>query len=284
MITIPEYARLSLQQLIAHVFDHRHSYVPSIYYSELASRIGYFTSDGKAMSFAMGHVLSEMGKLFSDIESDWGEPIPHINCLVVSKSGPSKGLPEDGIEEFWPGYSEMTPVEKKNKVRLEYQRILAFGSRWNEVLKALNLPPIKVDSSQVSYGTGGESERHLLLKEYIRNNPQIVSHKEYPRSFIEYTLPSLDTIDVFFKSADACLAVEVKSSVSDNYPSDYERGIFQIVKYRSLLESMSRVGEYDIPSEIEAVLVLESQLPEKYSHLAKELDIRVIENVEVKSS
>ena len=82
-----------------------------------------------------------------------------------------------------------------------------------------------------------------------------------------------------FKSADACIAVEVKSAISDSFPSDYERGLFQTVKYGALLAAMARSGDYDIPSQIKIILVLESRLPEEFRVLAKELGVTILENV-----
>jgi len=84
---------------------------------------------------------------------------------------------------------------------------------------------------------------------------------------------------VVFKSADACIAVEVKSAISDSFPSDYERGLFQTVKYGALLAAMARSGDYDIPSQIKIILVLESRLPEEFRVLAKELGVTILENV-----
>lgn len=82
-----------------------------------------------------------------------------------------------------------------------------------------------------------------------------------------------------FKSADACIAAEVKSAISDSFPPDYEPGLYQIIKYRALLNAMAQDGRYAMPSNIRAVLVLESELPVEYRTTAEILGVDVVENV-----
>ena len=81
---------------------------------------------------------------------------------------------------------------------------------------------------------------------------------------------------MLFQSRDRWVAVEVKSRVSDRVEKDYERGIYQCVKYRALLQAMHEDDRYSVPREVEAVLVLETRLPEKLRNAAKLLGIRVV--------
>ncbi len=276
-------AQASLSKLIEHVFNHREGLIKPLYYSELAERIGRLNKHGDGHGHGMGDVLGKMGHLLKNIEGEWGEGIPHIQSLVVNKNGSLKNLPDDGIKEFWPDYPAMTYVEKANRTRIEHQRIVAFGSRWNDVLKRLGLPEIKASSQTTAtkgfFGKGGESESHKRLKMFIHNNPGLVGAKQSWKAKIEYPLPSLDEIDVVFMSADTCIAVEVKSAVSDGFPFDYERGLFQTIKYGSLLEAMARSGKYGIPPVIKIILVLESSLPAQYRPLATLLGVTILENI-----
>jgi len=230
-----------------------------------------------------------MGRLLKGLEGEWGEPIPCIQSLVVGKTGKveNRGLPSDGIKEFWPDYPQMSRAEKEAKTNVEYQRIVNFGSRWNDVLEKLNLPPVTVDippekqpeKVKKPFGTGGESIEHKNLKEYVRQHPEIVGAGHGWKAFIEYPLPSNDEIDVVFKSADVCIAVEVKAAVSDALPFDYKRGLYQTIKYGALLKAMNLAGGHEVPPTIKSVLVLESSLPEEYRKLAEVLGVTVFENV-----
>ncbi len=98
-------------------------------------------------------------------------------------------------------------------------------------------------------------------------------------AFTEYVLPSLDTIDVLFKSLARWTAVEVKSAVSDGVLGDYERGIYQIVKYSAILNAMRKDARYKIPESIVVILVLESSLPHSLKTIATKLQVQILEHV-----
>lgn len=284
MISDNDAARASLLKLVEHVFTHRDGIIQPLYYNELAQSIGRLDKHGRGHGHGMGSVLGKMGHLLKDIEGEWGEPIPYIQSLVVNMTGKLKELPDDGIKEFWPDYPELSYVEKANRTRIEHQRVVAFGSRWNDVLSHLELPVVSVGgepgATTKSPGKGGESESHKRLKAFVRDNPELVGATSAWQAIIEYPLPTLDEIDVLFRSDVACIAVEVKAAISDNMPSDYERGLFQAVKYGALLAAMSRTSGYGIPSQTKSILVLESRLPAQFRSLARELGATILENVE----
>jgi hypothetical protein len=279
--THEQQARSSLAQLVAHVFTHQNGPIQGLTYEDLATRIGRVNKDGVGHAHGMGQVLAVMGHLLQGLEGNWGEPIPHIQSLVIKKTGTNRGLPDDGIKEFWPGYPVLTRPEKENRTQAEYQNILTFGSRWNDVLAKLNIQPVVVTKPQKYFGKGGESEAHKALKEYVRTHPELVGADASWNTFTEYALPPLDEIDLLFKSAVACIAVEVKSAISDHLTTDYERGLYQTVKYRALLEAMSKDRRYDMPANIRVVLVLESKLPVEYKSTAEVLGVELIENVQI---
>lgn len=282
----PKQAKDSLHELVKHVFSHSLENLEGISYQELATRIGRLNKHGDGHGHGMGKVLGIMGHLLQDLEGEWGEPIPHIQSLVVNKVGSLKGLPDEGIKEFWPDYPMFSREEKQNKVRAEYVRIVEFGSRWNRVLSDLDLPAVRnsTDNEPTStrrYGRGGESPEHLALKNYVCANPALVGADPADAFSVEYPFPSLDTVDVLFKGHNRWLAVEVKSRISDQLEEDYERGIYQCVKYRALLMAMQKDMRYRVPENIHVVLLLESSLPQKYRNTANALGIEVIENIHV---
>lgn len=279
-------ARKSLRELVRHVLDCG-SPLRGMTYSDLAARIGRLNKHGQGHGRVMGPVLGAMGHLLEDLQGDWGEPIPAIQRLVISKTS---GLPSDGLDEFWPSYSMLTKPEKSNRVGIEYERITQFGSRWNKVLADLDIPQVKREDSAstnelvspgASHGEGGESACHRALKEYVREHPEVVGATAVREALTEYALPSLDTVDVLFKCQDRWFAVEVKSRVSDHVMGDYARGVYQCVKYQAILETMHFDRAYPVPSHIETVLVLEAAVPSVVRDLARRLGLRVIDNVTV---
>lgn len=283
MKTSEEQARESLVKLVEYVFDHRSGLIAGLTYEDLATRIGRINKHGVGHAHGMGAVLGKMGHLLQGLEGEWNEPIPHIQSLAVQKTGSGRNLPDDGIREFWPDYPKMAPTEKQNRTRVEHLRILEFGSRWNDVLTQLGLPTVPPANNPLTAarrnGAGGESDEHKALKEYVRQHPEIVGATSEWQSFVEYPLPSLDEIDIVFKTPTACIAVEVKSAVSDGSPSDYERGLYQTIKYHALLKAMAMAGCPEIPGTIRSVLVLESGLPQQFRSLATTLGVTVFENV-----
>lgn len=268
-----------LDELAKHVLAHQGKTLTGITYEELAQRIGFFNKHQKPHP-RLGKILGKMGHLLETVDLGWQEEIPALQALVVVKRGRNKGLPDDGIREFWTGYDQLSRIEKEHKALAEWKDIADFGSRWNAVLERLNLPPIELKpSAKRRFGSGGESPAHKALKEYIAHNPQLVGVVADAETFPEYALPSLDKIDVLFKTLACWTAVEVKSAVSDNVLDDYERGVYQIVKYSAILEAMRRDPKYSIPENIKVILVLETSLPAAVASLASSLQITVLDGV-----
>ena len=158
-----------------------------------------------------------------------------------------------------------------------------FGSRWNDVLRELDLPEeigqVEDATRSILYGSDGETEAHKALKKLVYDHPEMVGAGSDWERYCEFVTPSLDVIDVLFKSANACIAVEVKAQVSDKYPKDYERGLYQTIKYEALLRAMARCGRKDIPPNVTSVLVVESRLPEEHREKAEMLAVKIYENV-----
>lgn len=103
-------------------------------------------------------------------------------------------------------------------------------------------PPVGSDGRPIAGGwCGGESEAHLALKHFVRDHPELVGAQAGWDAKVEYALRSSDELDVIFISDQTWIGVEVKSRVSDGNLADYERGIYQVVKYRALLEAQALV-------------------------------------------
>jgi hypothetical protein len=228
----------------------------------------------------MGPVLGVMGHKLEEVALKWNEYIPHLQSLVVLKSGPLKGLPDLGLDEFWESYPRLSVAAKSRKVRAEYEKISAFGGRWNDVLSTLGLIPIGADAqTALKIGRGGESEAHKRLKRYVQSHPELVGADADFEAIPEYALPSLDEIDVLFRSKDTCIAVEVKSRISDLCIKDYERGVYQVIKYTALLAAMNKSGDVEGRPNVKGLLVLENELPYTQRKLAASLGVKVLDNV-----
>jgi hypothetical protein len=275
-----QYARLALPALVAHVLLQQDDVLPTLTYGDLAEMIGWFDKNGKPHARGIGKVLHRIMDLIDTVRSAWQEQLPFLTTVVVAAIGENKGLPEAGIESRWPGYQALNRPDKQARVLAEYVRIMQFGARWGAVLTQLGLTAAEPLTNRS--GAGGESDAHRALKQYVLNHPAEFGAQSCEFSQAEYALRSGDSIDVFFCSPQQWIGVEVKSLVSDRMIEDYQRGIYQVVKYRAVLEAQAGVDHPHKPPSIRVLLVLEGRLPTIYRDLARHLGVDVCENVGVK--
>lgn len=283
-LSADEYAIRALPLLVGHVFQQCDAVLEPMTYLRLAELMGRHDKNGKPWARGLGHVLGRVTALIDSVSDRLPEPPPFLTSIVVLSHGANAGLPDKGVRDVWPGYESLSREERRTKVAAEYQRILRYGSSWSEVLRLLGLPAITPAAGQAGKPgaggwAGGESADHKALKRYVFEHPELVGAGTDWPAWEEYPLRSLDELDVMFRSDRLWIGVEVKSKVSDRVPGDYERGIYQVVKYRALLEAQARVDHPDDWPEVRVVLVLESSLPAIYKALAVTLDVQYLEQV-----
>ena len=246
-----------------------------ITYSDLAEELGM--PNARNLNFPLGSI----GQAMIELSKVWGTTVPPIQSLVINKF---TRMPGDGIGWFLDkkDYAHLSMRQKRDILKRKYAEINAF-TRWDEVLEALNLEPVKTDYTQLidkaahHGGGGGEGPAHERLKYYVADHPQVVGlPSNTPSGKPEYCLPSGDSVDVMFQSKD-WVAVEVKSAIS-NAP-DIMRGLYQCVKYLAVVEAVQ--ATVDLPQNARALLVLEGSLPTELLRVKNLLGIEVVENVRV---
>jgi len=275
-----KWAKKALEYLVDHVrhFEGGHKFV---YYKQLAERIGYpKPHTGSFFASQIGKTLGKMGHLIENETID-GERPPRIQYLVVRKQ---TGMPGDGIKEFYPEYPKLSKDKKKDYIVAEYRKIFEYGSRWDKLLIKLGITNAETSSSSSThlklhnpYGSEGSPE-HMALRDYIYENPGIVGvlpHDKYK----EYPLKSGDFIDVLLGTGTEIVGVEVKSKRSG--VDDLERGIFQCVKYKAVLEAESILSSSN--ASVSCVLVIESELPQRLRNISDKLGVKVYENITPRS-
>jgi len=267
-----ERARLALPILVRQAESGR-----PISYSDLAEELGM--PNPRNLNYPLGSI----GQTLINISKSWKAEIPPIQSLVVSKS---TGLPGEGVAWFvrdWGDFASLSRIRQRELVIGAHALIYAYP-RWAEILKLLDLAPVKSDFSvlveRVSENSnamgGGESERHRALKEFVASNPTIVGlPKKTPKGNIEVGLPSGDSLDVSFNLGDDWIAVEIKTSLSDI--TDVVRGLYQCIKYRAVMEAVQAAAGTARSSR--AILVLEGQLAQNLVPLRNLLGVEVCENI-----
>lgn len=282
-----ELAVASIPVLIAHLLEQRDGMMRPLTYEELAGRLDRRKYNGKLngqpMALGMGDVLGKAMVHIDRAAALLGEELPYLTTIVVDKSGPNKDLPGDGVAGRWPDYPSLSRKEKADRIELEYMRIMDFGRRWLDVLHVLELPdPEQDDASGSATGggrAGGESPQHRALKEYIAAHPELVGASPNTKGLCEFALRSGDAIDVLFRCPQSWVGVEVKASTSEGNVRDYERGLYQIVKYRAVLEAQTRIEHAAQPPQVHVILALEMALPDELRPVATALGIPLLEHV-----
>jgi len=275
-----KWAKIFLKALVNHVknFDGGEKYIT---YGELAKSVEYPPPyKGSNFGRRIGITLGQMGHLFDDLIID-GLKVPIIQSLVV---GVSKKLPSDGIKEFWPQYPKLSADKQKDLVNQEYKRIWDFGNRWDLVLGKLG---IGIQDEYIAkknetrggglhnpYGSEGSPE-HIALRDYVANHPEIIGLQSSNKGITEYPLKSGDQVDVVFETETEIIAIEVKSWRSGN--DDIERGLFQNVKYKSVLEAETKILKTQ--KTVKTILVLENEFPANLQHIKTQLELSVLSNI-----
>jgi hypothetical protein len=243
-----------------------------IYYSDLAREIGM--PNARNLNFVLGAI----GNSIKELEKKSNRKIPLINFLVINKS---EEMPGSGVEDFIEyKYFESLNKNQKRKVVDKILSDIYLYKDWYWVLSELNLKPLETNFDQKLkepkpfYGKGGESQEHKDFKNYIADNPTLFNLSSKLSGITEYELPSMDLIDVVFENKDEIIGIEVKSFISNS--ADIQRGLFQCVKYKALLEAEQIVND-QIPNS-RVILALENKLPEKLIGIKNQLGIEVYEH------
>lgn len=235
-----------------------------------------------------GHPAGTIGDALIETEEEWKGSIPPLNALIVNQT---TQLPGSGVNWYLERYAK--PEKHVNNMSLDEKRAIIeeihadiFSYEyWDDLLEEYDMEPLDegldedaqddeiFKPSRGGWSDEGESEKHNNLKKFIANNPDVVGLGENStKGIIEYLFPSSDKADVVFKNGSKYLGVEVKSIISND--EDINRGIFQCVKYQSLLRAEQKA--LMLPPTARAVLVVEQQLPLGLQNLADILGIKVI--------
>lgn len=239
-----------------------------IFYSTLAEEVGMPNERN------LNYVLGCIGQTLIAISNKFpGQEIPPIQCLVVNKS---TLLPGDGVDWFIPkhDFKKLNRSQKRKVIKQLFSSISSFQYCY-EILEELGLEPPEFDSfteKKIFNKSGGESQAHKSLKEFIANNPDVLGlKKSCPHGQIEYDLHSGDSVDVVFEYKNQIIAVEVKSEISDNH--DIRRGLYQCVKYQAVIEAM--LATKGKPKNVRTILALGGNFPKSLTISKNTLGIEV---------
>lgn len=232
------------------------------------------------MPFALNlnYPLACIGTALRNLAQKWGGDIPHLPTLVVRKGD---GAPGSGIDTVLKNLGKRweNAKERRAVVHAYFSEITTYPY-WDEVLIELGLQsaPSSINPilEKASGPGGGEGPEHKAMKALVLANPHLAGLREVGvNGAMEHYLPSGDSIDVYFTSAEMIYAVEVKPAGAPEH--DIARGLFQCVKYLAVMQALAAFENEN--RQIIAVLALGGKLPAKLIPLRNSLGLQVFEQL-----
>ena len=193
---------------------------------------------------------------------------PLLNILLVRHD---TGLPESGAQEFLAARYPDEPRLGEADADTQYPDLWARYVRrateeahryagWEALYEQLfgSYVPDPFYDLRRRGGGGGEGPNHKALREWVQEHPERVDKRlRDVDSKTEVELLSGDRVDVVYRTAGEVVAIEVKSR--DSNWADLQRGIYQSVKYRAVVEAQEK--EEKSGCRVRTLLVTETPLP-----------------------
>ncbi len=222
----------------------------TVTYKELANKVGVHH---RTIPWLLGNIRDTICK---------PRNLPLINSIVVNKKTKEPGhnyLPE-GTD----------PEENKRELESLQAQVFEYTT-WDDLLLELGIQSIpaevpNLDKEAREYneimarqgGEGGEQDEHRRLKDLIASRPQLINISAMQQADTEHLFLSADRCDILielFGNSAAIVEIKVRQR------GELVKGIYQLVKYRALLEAERTHGgtypvelhlvAYDIPQDIQ---------------------------------
>ena len=234
--------------------------------------------------FSRTFPASQLGKTVAALQyaiHERDSSAPLLNVLLVRKD---TGLPASGAQEFlaslYPAEPRLGEADADTKypeiwarhVRRateEAHRYTGWVDLYTQMFGTYEPDPFYVPRTRTGGRGGGEGPHHRALREWVKEHPTCVdTHLRHVDAETEFALLSGDRVDVVYRTEREVVAIEVKSRYS-NWP-DLQRGIFQCVKYRAVMDAQERETS---GRRVRTLLVTETLLPVDVERTAKRLDV-----------
>jgi hypothetical protein len=249
-----------------------------IFYEALATELGI--SNPRNLNYVLGSIGTTLNELSR--KRGWGK-IPQIQSLVINQN---RRLPGHGFDGFLAErvgvYRGLSLGEKRAYLDAYWHEVYAYPY-WADVLEACGLSQATTRIRDLvgrgktgRSGGGGEGPEHKALKDLVAGSPDLVGLSLTANAIKEAPLPSGDRIDVLFEARGRLIAIEVKSSISNDV--DLTRGLFQCVKYRAVM--VAERGVTGRRQSIEALLVVGRPFPPDLRPIQNSLGVRVVEVID----
>ena len=259
---LKEHAAQPLAQWLIHAARRRSSITYGEAKLRLEREIGFSTIFSPTMGVPAGNLMDRM--------LDVRPGCPSLNVLLVRQED---RMPGEGAGPFMAeylsdrrlastGFHDRHPRRWRSACDEIATDVYAFDD-WNELyrdafgerLPALTQPQ-GTENDGIRHARRGEGPNHKALRLWVRDHPgKIRGGYANFATDTEVVLDSADRVDVVYYDPDSTVAIEVKSSDSDD--TDLRRDIFQCIKYRAVMEAMDIRQD----AQVDTVLVTQRPLP-----------------------
>ena len=259
---LKEHAAQPLAQWLIHAARRRSSITYGEAKLRLEREIGFSTIFSPTMGVPAGNLMDRMLHVRPGC--------PPLNVLLVRQED---RMPGEGAGPFMAdylsdrrlastGFRDRHPRRWRSACDEIATDVYAFDD-WNELYRDAfgeRLPaptqPQGTENDGIRHARRGEGPNHKALRLWVRDYPDKIrgGYANFATD-TEVVLDSADRVDVVYYDPDSTVAIEVKSSDSDD--TDLRRGIFQCIKYRAVMEAMDIRQD----AQVDTVLVTQRPLP-----------------------
>jgi hypothetical protein len=253
---------------------------PFVTYGQVAAELQHQLGQDRIFSTHVGEVAGSLMDQILEEEHD----APLINVLITRPNG----IPGNGAGRYlarrYPRRFKQRPwdfLTNDEKIRVvDRERAKVFHyPHWDALNERIFLHSAKGKIRDIPagesdyyggrpYGGAAESPEHRRLKEWVAQNPGSVGlDNSYGVGMTEAQLLSGDEVDVVFSHGTSFRVVEVKSCRS--LDSDFQRGLYQCVKYRDV----KRAEHLPYNVDVQPLLVTERVLNPELSQRARLLGV-----------
>ena len=259
---LKEHAAQPLAQWLIHAARRRSSITYGVAKLRLEREIGFSMIFSPTMGVPAGNLMDRMLHVRPGC--------PPLNVLLVRQED---RMPGEGAGPFMAdylsdrrlastGFRDRHPRRWRSACDEIATDVYAFDD-WNELYRDAfgeRLPaptqPQGTENDGIRHARRGEGPNHKALRLWVRDHPgKIRGGYANFATDTEVVLDSADRVDVVYYDPDSTVAIEVKSSDSDD--TDLRRGIFQCIKYRAVMEAMDIRQD----AQVNTVLVTQRPLP-----------------------
>lgn len=256
-------SRYAFQLLLQHIRDGEE---PFVTYGAIARLLERKLRIPRVFPTRIGWVAGEMMDRIEGVDPD----APLLNALITRPTG----IPGDRFGSYYdrvwrgPGARGWSSLSRHRKLEAvaDIRGAVRRYPDWDAVYRQLYRgdPPRTPRPKRFTEKDGkppetmrrpglGESDEHRRLKDWASKNPQKLGLAGTMIGTPERGLLSGDRIDVQFTDGTNFVAVEVKS-IRSGY-DDWQRGIYQCVKYRAVVEAQER----PVPASVRSMLLTEEE-------------------------